>query len=262
MTRGSGAHLRHLLHALVNAVQSAALAPDCVACRLPLEHPLLGPVCPACWASLARLSAPACDRCGASLPTAAAPTGPSAEGVRCSPCERQTHAVDRTRAAHEYEGALRPIIQAYKFESRESLAGPLGMRLRTCAPDLLAGAACAVPVPLHAWRRMTRGFNQAERLARELGLPVVHALWRRRRTAPQSGLHADARHTNVQGAFAVAPWLRQTVRQRYLTGQAVVLVDDVRTTGATLEACAAVLKSLGVQEVRALTVARASASVR
>ncbi len=262
MTPTPGLHVRAACRTLLNALQAAALAPQCVACHQPLEHPLLGPVCQTCWASLTHLIAPACDRCGAPLPSAAVRASAPDVAVRCSECERHERAIGRTRAALEYVGALRPIIHAFKFEARESLAVPLGARLRDCGGDLLAGAACTVPVPLHLWRRVSRGFNQAERLAHELGLPVVGALWRPHQTAPQSGLHADARQVNMRGAVAAAPWLRHAVRARYLEGQAVVLVDDVRTTGATLEACAVALKALGVQEVRALTVARTSAPVR
>ena len=105
-------------------------------------------------------------------------------------------------------------------------------------------------------RRLQRGFNQAEDLARELGLPVAHLLWRPRFTAAQTGLTAWARRRNVRGAFALSPLWRW--RRSDLAGRVVVLVDDVRTTGATLNACADVLLEAGVGEVRALTVARAA----
>ena len=114
-----------------------------------------------------------------------------------------------------------------------------------------------VPVPLHPWRRLYRGFNQAADLAAALPLPVVHALWRRRMTAPQTGLSAGGRRRNVRGAFRLSPLLRRRVMQTMIANRIVVLVDDVRTTGATLDACAHVLKDAGAKEVRALTVARA-----
>ena len=122
------------------------------------------------------------------------------------------------------------------------------MRIR--GADVLAGADAAVPVPLHPSRRRERGFNQAADLARHLGLPVIHALRRVRATAAQAGLPAARRHGNVRGAFA------PTRRPRPWTAATVVLVDDVSTTGATLEACARALKAAGVREVRALTAAR------
>ena len=90
-----------------------------------------------------------------------------------------------------------------------------------------------------------------------LELPIVHALWRTRATAPQTGLTAARRRRNVRGAFMLSPLLSTWVRQSMLEGHIVVLIDDVRTTGATLDACAQVLKKAGVKEVRALTLALA-----
>lgn len=122
--------------------------------------------------------------------------------------------------------------------------------MRQRGADVLAGAACVVPVPLHRSRRRHRGFNQAADLARRLQLPVVHALKRVRPTPTQTGLPAAQRHRNVRGAFALARGMDA------LAGSIVVLVDDVSTTGATLEACARVLKEAGAIEVRAITAAR------
>ena len=105
---------------------------------------------------------------------------------------------------------------------------------------------------------MRRGFNQADDLARRLGVPMLRALWRRRATAPQTGLNAAARRRNVRHAFRLSPLLSDARCHRLLEDRIVVLVDDVRTTGATLDACAAELKGAGAREVRALTVARAA----
>jgi predicted amidophosphoribosyltransferase len=113
-------------------------------------------------------------------------------------------------------------------------------------------------VPLHPWRRLHRGFNHASDLAHALGPPVVGALWRTRATVPQAGLTAAARRRNVRGAFRLSPVLSPAARVSYLDGRILVLIDDVRTTGATLESCAQVLKTAGAREVRAVTVARAS----
>jgi ComF family protein len=117
-----------------------------------------------------------------------------------------------------------------------------------------------VPVPLYPWRRLRRGFNQAADLARELDLPVVHALWRTRPTAPQTGLTAIARRRNVAGAFRLSPLLSRHTRAALISDRVIVLVDDVMTTGATLAACAEVLQDAGAREVRTLTVARAHLS--
>jgi ComF family protein len=122
--------------------------------------------------------------------------------------------------------------------------------MRAQGAEILDGAFAVVPVPLHPARRRQRGFNQAEDLARHLGPRVVGALRRVRPTAPQVSLAAARRHGNVRGAF------RATRAAANLAGRIVVLVDDVSTTGATLEACARALDDVGVGEVRALTAAK------
>ena len=122
--------------------------------------------------------------------------------------------------------------------------------MRERGADILEGAACAIPVPLHPSRRRHRGFNQAADLARQMRIPVAAVLRRVRATATQTGLPAARRHGNVRDAFAA------TRSAGALTGAVVVLIDDVSTTGATLDACARVLKQAGIAEVRALTAAR------
>ena len=156
----------------------------------------------------------------------------------------------KARAAGAYEGTLRRLLQALKYERRRSLARPLATLMQQQGGEVLDGADIIVPVPLHRWRRRSRGFNQAEDLARHLGLPVTLALRRTRATAVQADLPAARRHANVRNAFA----RRRRVDGR---GRRIVLVDDVSTTGATLDACARVLLDAGAIEVRALTVARA-----
>jgi ComF family protein len=163
--------------------------------------------------------------------------------------------IDRSRAIGAYEGALRSIVHALKYDGRRSLARPLAALMRQRGADVLAGAAAAVPVPLHPSRQRARGFNQAADLARHLGLPVIPALRRIRPTAVQAELPASQRFMNVSDAF------RATRAARDLCG-VVVLIDDVRTTGATLDACARALKQAGAREVRALTAARVATAPR
>jgi ComF family protein len=124
--------------------------------------------------------------------------------------------------------------------------------MRRACVDVLEGASIAVPVPLHPRRQRARGFNQATALAQQLGLEVVSALKRVRPTVSQTDLPAARRHANVRNAFA----MRRRIDVR---GLCVVLVDDVSTTGATLEACARVLLQAGAREVRAITAARVAA---
>ena len=155
-----------------------------------------------------------------------------------------------------YEGALRRLVHVLKYEQRHSLAPPLGRLMRESASEVLAAADCAVAVPLHARRQRERGFNQAAELAAQLGLPVVDALRRTRATAPQTELPAGQRRRNVRGAFAPARRIGFRPEGADVGGASVLLVDDVTTTGATLEACARVLRRAGAREVRALTLAR------
>jgi ComF family protein len=238
---------RKRVRSFVDALLGVLLAPRCAACTAPLERPTLGPVCTNCWNSILPLTPPLCDCCGDPLPSWRLVSLPLA---RCPRCRRRSRPVDRSRAIGAYEGALRSIVHALKYEGRRSLAKPLGALMRARGEPLLIDADLAVPVPLHPIRRRERGFNQAEDLAEHVGLPMVVALRRVRRTVAQADLPAARRHRNVKGAFAARP------ASRSISGKIVVLIDDVSTTGATLDACAIALKDAGAREVRALTAAR------
>jgi ComF family protein len=141
-------------------------------------------------------------------------------------------------------------VHALKYDGRRSLARPLADLMRQRGADVIAGGEVVVPVPLHHSRLRERGFNQAADLARHLGLPVLSALRRVRATATQTSLPAAQRHRNVRQAFVA------TRRVHAIRNSRVILVDDVCTTGATLEACARALKEAGVAHVAALTAAR------
>jgi ComF family protein len=230
MARAEARTMNRPLTYAADALMAVVLAPRCAACATPLEHPTRGPVCETCWIAVTCLTPP----------------------VRH---DSEPSAIDRSVSAGRYDGALRHIIHAFKYEGRRTLSAQLGALMSSAGTGVLSGADCVVPVPLHPWRRLTRGFNQAADLAARLDLPIARALWRTRATVPQTGLTAVGRRRNVRGAFALSPLLSPRVRQSILLDGVVVLVDDVRTTGATLEACAQVLKAAGVREVRALTVA-------
>ncbi|ODS55707.1 MAG: hypothetical protein ABS36_08890 [Acidobacteria bacterium SCN 69-37] len=244
------------LRTAANSLVRTLLAPDCAACRAPLVRPLDGAVCPLCWQSVSRLTDPLCDLCGDPLPPDAAPFR------LCRACLGDPPRFEAARSAGAYTGALKAIIHAFKYDGRRTLAVPLAALLREAGATLLADADAVVPVPLHPWRAMARGFNQADDLARHLGLDVWHPIRRIRHGPPQARLGRRERQTNVAHAFTHRPlfmldWDR--VRAARLQNRAVVLVDDVMTTGATIDGCTRALLDAGVGRVRALTVARVPA---
>jgi ComF family protein len=167
----------------------------------------------------------------------------------CPRCRRRPSALSSCAAVGAYEGPLRAILHALKYDGRRTAAVPLARLMRHHCAGVLDGADVLVPVPLHRQRRRRRGFNQAEAIAGSLGLPARPLLRRVRATPSQTDLPAAQRHANVRGAFRLA-------RRADVRGLRVVLVDDVCTTGATLEACARVLREAGAADVRAVTAAR------
>jgi len=237
------------LRPLADGAVAVLLAPICAACRRPLDQPTRGAVCPACWASIVPITPPCCRTCGDPLPTWRVL---SVSHALCPRCRRRTPLVSLARAIGPYEGTLRAIVHALKYDGRPTIAKHLAARMRASGADVLDGADLVVAVPLHRSRERTRGFNQARELGRHLGLPLAEALVRTRRTASQADLPAARRHANVRGAFAWRP-------RAAVNGRTIVLVDDVSTTGATLNACARVLLDAGAADVRALTAARAVA---
>lgn len=237
-----------------NTIVRVLLVPACAACGMALQRPLAGAVCPRCWRAVSRVSPPSCVRCGDELPPGrtAAP--------ECARCRRRSPSFRLARSAGRYEGRLRDIIHAFKYQRRRLLAEPLGALMAAAGADLLSGADAVVPVPLHPVRIWQRGFNQADDLARQLGLPVWRVLRRRRHGPPQASLPAARRHANLRGAFGLSARGFVAARQGRLRNRVVVIVDDVMTTGATVDACARLLRASGVRTVHALTVARTVAA--
>lgn len=230
---------------------SAVLFPDqCRLCERPLRAFSSAPVCSACLEAVLPAAAPyVCVCCGLPLESAAPLHGVD----RCGLCRLRTYAFDLARGFGVYEGSLRRLIHLLKYDKMRPLARPLAacMARRLCE---LGPLDMIVPVPLFVLRKWRRGFNQADLLAgalsQESGIPWSRRILRRvRATPPQVGLSHHQRRLNLAGAFAV--------RGEAVRGRNVVLVDDVMTTGATLDACARVLKAAGATRVAGLTAARA-----
>ncbi len=177
------------------------------------------------------------------------------DGVGSSPALDEQfaagHAISRLVAVGAYDGRLKDIIHALKYDRRRSISPRLGAMMRERGAAVLREADGVVPVPLHWLRDYRRGFNQAHDLATALGRPVLPLLERVVHTHSQIDLPRHQRQKNVDGAFKVA-----ARRSAHAWPSIVVLVDDVSTTGATLESCARTLKAAGIKEVRALTAAR------
>ena len=209
------------------------------------------PVCPECLSALVPLEAESfCTRCG--LPFEA--NLPASGDRLCGLCRLAPPAFDVARSFGAYEGDLRRLIHLLKYDGMRPLAKALAAKMAPVAPRV-GTVELVVPVPLHRSRRWSREFNQAELLSKELsrlvGIPSRPKCLRRvRSTPPQAGLSHRQRRENVRGAFAAAD-------AACIKGRRVLLVDDVMTTGATLDACARVLKAAGARYVSSLTLARA-----
>ncbi len=222
----------------------------CLACGTLLSARARLGLCGGCRAALVPLACPRCAACARRLDAHAVPAG-----YRCRSCRARPPAFERLFAAWSYEPPLDAVVHGLKFGRLDYLGSHLAAALAAALGAELAGTELVAPVPLHWRRRLARGYNQAERIARPLaallGLPYRDLLRRRRLTAPQTGLARAARLANLRQAFAVRHAGTATV-----AGRRVLLVDDVATTGATLEAAAAALKNAGAAGVVAVVAAR------
>ncbi|HEU4548783.1 MAG TPA: ComF family protein [Rhizomicrobium sp.] len=228
------------------AVLDLLFPPLCMACRLPVAAPGL---CAACWSGIAFLEGPACTCCGLPFPV------DLGEGNFCAACLARPPAFDSARAILAYDEKSRGAILALKHADRLDLVPGFAHWLARAGRSALSRCELIVPVPLHRLRLWRRRYNQAAELARRLGheqgIDVdPGALVRTRPTQSQGAMaSARARRRNVLGAFKVPD-------PASVAGRRVLLVDDVMTTGATVEACARALRRAGAAEVHVLALAR------
>ena len=234
---------------LLGPVLNTVLPDDCRLCSQPLRNFSRIPVCDACL----KLHEPLvtefyCMACRMPFLN----RFPLDESGRCTLCRLGIRGFDAAYSYGSYEGPLRELVHLFKYSGVEPLAENFADWLAVVLPrdqqfDVI------VPMPLHWLKRLQRGFNQSELLAKQISrrwnVPMRSVIRRKKATAPQAGLTNSKRRLNVQGAFAI----RSRVR---LEGQRVLLIDDVLTTGSTAAACARVLKRAGAKHVTVLTLAR------
>jgi ComF family protein len=232
---------------------AAALLPaDCLVCRGPLPPQHEGGVCLPCWRSFRRLQGPCCRRCGE--PVFAFEHPAPTPAYLCDECRRRTRPFDRCRSAGIYDGALRAAIHRVKFDGERVLARRLGLWLARSLSGETVEADLVAPVPLHPRRVRERGYNQSELLSAAVAaaarLPhVPRLLVKTAPTRSQTSLGRHDRRKNLRGTFALAAGCG-------MRGKRVLLVDDIYTTGCTVEECARVLRRSGAHAVRVITLAR------
>src|SRR3954451_24673705 len=246
-------HFREAWRQAAKFALDIALPTQCVACREPVDGE---GVCADCWAKLSFIAKPYCPRLGIPFVYDPGPDLLSMEAIANPPAYR------RARAAVRYDEVARTLVHGLKYQDRTYLAPPMGRWMARAGRELLAEADMLVPVPLH-WRRgWSRRYNQsgalARVIARESGVKLRGDVLRRiRATEQQVGLSRPQRASNVQGAFRVADEAQPDVQGRH-----VVLIDDVLTSGATVDTCTRALLRAKAAQVDVLVFARVVDSPR
>lgn len=242
---------RAWLHSNLRYAADLILPPVCLHCHKPLA--VHGVLCPTCWQGIDFIQPPLCDRLGHPLPYASEANPLSTAALRRPP------AYARARAVARFDGVMRELIHAFKYSDHHEAVGMFVRMLASAGRDLLTDTEVIMPVPLHRSRLWKRRYNQAailaSGLARATGKPLdVWSLRRAKKTAQQANLAGTARRDNVAGAFTLTPGAGPRV-----AGRRVLLIDDVITTGSTLEACTHALRLGGVRDVDCLALALVTA---
>jgi ComF family protein len=226
----------------------ALLPPRCLTCETTVAEQRQ--LCAACWSKLRFLAEPLCACCGTPFAFDAG------TGMLCAECIAEPPVFRKARAVLAYDDHSRSAVLALKHGDRTDVAPAFGAWLARAGAELIAEADALVPVPLHRWRLFRRRYNQSGLLAfgasRAACVRVLPDALQRIRNTPTQGTRSRlGRFENVRGAFRVRPGREHAVR-----GKRLILIDDVMTTGATVEACARALLGSGAVHVDVLTLAR------
>ncbi|MEQ1789587.1 MAG: ComF family protein [Rickettsiales bacterium] len=222
--------------------------PQCLNCDV--RVPTHGTLCLPCWQQIGFISDPMCECCG--LPF----DYDIGEHALCASCLQTRPAYGRARAAFRYDEHSRKLITRFKYADQTQLAKIYGTWLAKAGGEIIAQTDIIIPVPLHYWRFVHRRFNQSALLAqvvsRKTGLKYLpNGIKRTRHTTPQTGLTRKQREKNVKGAFIIPPRYAEKIK-----GRNILLIDDVITTGSTIEQCTKILLKAGAAQVNVLTLAR------
>lgn len=239
---------------VLDRVVEVLLPPQCFGCGSRVE--IQGALCAECWNRIQFIEKPYCPQLGIPFPYETGEGVLSAEAIAHPPI------YDRARAVASFDDMARHLVHGLKYGDRMECAPLMGRWMARAGKELLADADLIVPVPLYRSRLWWRCYNQSALLATEIGslgrIPVrLRLLQRIRATKAQTGLRYADRKKNVSGAFQVSSGDENSAR-----GKRILLVDDVLTTGATVGACAKVLKKAGAKDVDVLVFARVVDPVR
>ncbi|MBM3617782.1 MAG: ComF family protein [Alphaproteobacteria bacterium] len=241
--------LPRLASLAAKSAMDTVFPPRCYACNELTggQHGLCAP----CWEGVNFISAPFCARCG--MPFA---HGMGSEAAECMPCLTLSPPFAKARAVFAYDDGSRRLITRYKYDDRTHATPMYAAWLARAGAELLGEADYIIPVPLHRWRLVQRRYNQSALLVQGLAKlsekpALLSGLRRTRHTQQQVGLTREQRIANVEDAFAIPP-----KHAAQLQGKTVLLVDDVLTTGATIESCTRALLDAGVATVHVLTLGR------
>jgi ComF family protein len=233
---------------MLNAILDFLLPPLCLNCYEPVgEHQTL---CPSCWKAIHFTAPPCCARCGLPFDV------PVEAGTLCGECLTSPPTYTSARSAMIYDEASKRLVLSFKYGDRLHVVPALAGWMQRAGESFLADADMIIPVPLHRWRLFLRRYNQAallaQALSRNTGKPVeIDCLQRRRATKSQGKMNREKRKQNVKNAFCFTHRGIDKIK-----GKNIILIDDVLTTGATVNECSRVLLEAGAERVDVLTLMR------